>query len=1015
MKFVRAVIFAALFYASGAAAQFSPGCGAGFCGNNGSGGGTPVVPFLESERSVWNLDTGGTGGPDFIYDYAFINHVQVGNFQPVSPGSYASPNFVWASGNPVWNRDVIDPATGYVNAAGISGNQVFGGHLLIPASSNYATYVLTWSGQGNLSLSAGTWTTTNITGTGCVTNSNGNWTGTGCRVEVTYSGAQTQIGWRVNTTNPSSGGYLNNFKFFRAADEADLLAGKVYRTPWKQKLVELNPSAIRAMNWLGGNSSFQMRWETRLPPTYAAYSGGSFTNGPPYPQSGESAENVLTVGSAAGMPVTMQHGEVVTTRMGTSMVRSGNKTVSAIAKCDPATTCTCTGSATDQVTATAHGFLTGDTVVFVISAGMVELSYWDSTITVCDANHFNTTINTTSFATFTAGTVSEQVYLQVGGRGFYPIIDNLGAPIASEGSNNFLHANDYRTFFFDKSMSASRNGGGTQILGAWVVKGTNSSGSPATVGADLGVPVELIVKLINEIDAMYVAQGFGGPTHLWLNVGAPALLSMDPDYSVASNPAIQSVYVALNGANGYAGLPARSGVLLEYNNETWNCCSASFTQAAYIARRGVVVNPVATPANYSYYSAVRSAVMAQDVRGFFGSNTRIKLVQATKACCGPTDTPSAGRINGSALYYVDPTVATFAKPVVTGTTTNTSPNITLTSTTGLVECSGITGTNVPPGTSTSSVQLHITGPTTGTLQSNCGSFPANVNATGTGAATFTITPTPQSYHDYFAYAPYLDLTASYVQTFSTGLRNDTAMYWGTDNSGTLSMTGGTGGVPSTALVTTAVAAGTPVVRQILVGTGITAGTYVTAVAGSSPNYTLTLNQNATVTAGTTITAPANGGGNFVGAANPTQALVNFVANLTGGGGAIPEYYGYAQSYDTTLGALGQKAIQYEGGTNWPVAVSTYFSTALTPNEAAFMAAAQGSTQWATAFVTATNAYSALSSTIMPAIYAGVFARWGHVSVNALNSPSPDTYSGGVEGAAWNAEWTQLGTRNAGIP
>lgn len=976
--------------------------------------------FLESERSVWNLDTGGVVGPDFIYDYAFINHVQVGNFQPVNSGSYASPGYVWTLANPVWNRDILDAATGYVNAAGISGNQTFGGHLLLPASSNYATYVLTWSGQGNLSMASGTWTTTNITGTGCVTNSNGNWTGTGCRVEVTYSGAQAQIGWRVNTTNPSSGGYLNNFKFFRAADEADLLAGKVYRTPWKRKIADLNPSAIRSMNWIGGNSSFQMRWENRLPATYAAYSGGAFTIGPPYPQSSESATNVLTVGSAAGMPVAMQHGEIVTTRMGTSMVRSGNKTVSAIAKCDPGTTCTCSGSGTDQVTATAHGFSTGDRVVFVTTSGMPELNYWDSVVTVCDANHFNTTINTTSFTTFSAGTVSVQVTLNVGARGAYPIIDNLGGPIASNGSSNFLHANDYRMFIFDKSMSASRDSGGTQILGAWVVKSTNSAGSPATVGADLGVPVELIVKLINEIDEIYVAQGFGGPTHLWLNVGAPALLSMDQDYSVASNPAIQSIIVALDGANGYSGLPARSGVLMEYNNETWNCCDASFTQPAYVARRGQVVNSVATSANYSYYSAVRSAVMARDVRGYFGANPRVKLVQSGRASGGPADTPNTGRINGAALFYADPTVATFPTSTVTGSTTNNNANITVTSTVGIVECSGISGTNIPAATSLNSVQAHIVNATTITLTKDCGTvFPSSVLATGTGAGTFTIAPTPQSYHDYFASAPYLDLTAAYVQTASTGLIDDTARYFGTDNSGTLSMTGGTGGVASNSLVITAVGAGTPVGRQELVATGIPAGSYVSAVAGVSPNYTLTVvtpaGSTITVANGTTITAPANGGGNYVGVANQTQAFVNFVASVTGVGGAIPEYYVYAQDFDTKLGAIGQKSIQYEGGTNWKVGVGeVYRSTTLTPNMAAFMAAAQGSTQWASAFVTATDAYSALSNTIMPSIFAGVFARWGHVSVNALNSPGPDTYSGGVEGAAWNAEWSQLGTRNQSL-
>ena len=82
--------------------------------------------------------------------------------------------------------------------------------------------------------------------------------------------------------------------------------------------------------------------------------------------------------------------------------------------------------------------------------------------------------------------------------------------------------------------------------------------------------------------------------------------------------------------------------------------------------------------------------------------------------------------------------------------------------------------------------------------------------------------------------------------------------------------------PTKALVTSAVSAGIPVVNQLLVGAGINPGTYIAAVSGSSPAYTLTLSQNATVANGTTIRSPSNGGGNYIGAANPTQAITNFV-------------------------------------------------------------------------------------------------------------------------------------------
>lgn len=584
------------------------------------------VRGITSKRSSINVNF-----VDFIYDYQFINHIQVA-FTGVAPVA----TFWFTSGNQVWNSSILD-ANGWANNSVANGNS-HGNHILVPSSSDYSTYVIKWDGRGTLTL-GGTWTETFTSGTGYAKNSNGNWSGKDITIEATYSGAASpaQLAWRVTATDPlSAGDYFRNLKIYRKSDETDLLAGKIFRSGYKQQLVTLNPSVIRFMNWTGANDAQQCRFENRAVPTYATYGGVNPRISPPYGET--TGVNQMTLASASGMPVAMQHGEIVQTRFGSGIVRGGAKTISAITKANPGV-----------VTATAHGFSNGDKVIPIITAGMTQLDHWQVTATVIDADNFSIGVDTTSFTTFTAGTVMEYISLNVGARGEYPVIFTDGITPASNYSNNYLRSNDYRACYFDKTIAASRDGSGNLVYGAWmIVAQASNSYLPYTPN----VPLEICTALVNEVNDLALSQGVGGQTDMWICIPHMAMLSMDPDYTAASNPAIGAVNVVLNGANGFSGLRSRCNLLVEYSNETWNL-AASAPQTTYLSRRGVLRDSV-NGSGSSYMAALRSTVMVKDIKTVFGGTNRVKYVLSGQGTIGIANgSTNYNRAFGATAYNND--------------------------------------------------------------------------------------------------------------------------------------------------------------------------------------------------------------------------------------------------------------------------------------------------------------------------------------------------------------------------
>src|SRR6185437_3759161 len=94
-------------------------------------------------------------------------------------------------------------------------------------------------------------------------------------VSITLSGTKPgpQGLFVAVSSTGAAGAFVRNVRFYRAEDAADLAKGLIFRRGWKQPLVDLCPSAVRFMNWLGGNSDRNCRFENRTPPNNVGWAG----------------------------------------------------------------------------------------------------------------------------------------------------------------------------------------------------------------------------------------------------------------------------------------------------------------------------------------------------------------------------------------------------------------------------------------------------------------------------------------------------------------------------------------------------------------------------------------------------------------------------------------------------------------------------------------------------------------------------------------------------------------------
>lgn len=975
-------------------------------------GAAPVVASGFSQRSVINMNFLS------MNSYAFINHYSSSATTPFGTSYSSTTNsFGQAIG-----------ADGWPNVAEANGAKI-GGLINLPGANAFAgPYVIQWQGDGNFWLDSApmVWTETNLVTPGGATFTNGQpditiptntqlavgtpivfdttaagftaWTPyyvlaagkTNTNIRVTairfsttaknatasgtlatmygpyqrssdgrwkntqgISGADARIIANVSvTTAPKSlnvlmngtdiyslGSYAKNLQVFRLEDEADLLAGKIYRTGFKQPLVDLNPSAIRFMNWCDGGWPSVMRFENRRMPNTVGVNGAvDFTQSPAYGNiSGVNqwtlAAATPTSGNTKTTPVADFNGELVTCRIPNANfgVRTGRYTVTAI-----------TNGATPQVTTSAaHGFSTGDTVVHVIPGNMPRLHFFPVVIDVVNSTQYTLrSVDTTTFGTFNNALGNQfcciYLSLAVGGRSAYPLMQVDGAqpqgytsPIAPGGNHG--------TFLFDRSHAGKTDGtaasftgsisgttltvssvtgviaigqtlgaasggvsGGTRIVSGsgstWTISPSQTTSSRTMnstgwvygvwfyngVGCGNYIPVEYCTAMVNEINAMSIAQGIAGTVHCWMNTPICALTPTDPDYTTASDWALGVADVALNASSslraaGYSVLGNNAQLFLEMTNETWN---QNFIFAYANRRQNMRWPGTSTGSNVDWH-AFQSAQVMKLVKASYPSVKTVLGGWAIVGCAPGGSGANYELINGSNTLNGDGTI--FNSPGYSYTT--------------------------DPYTTTAGLGI------------------------------------PMTYHDAFAIATYFKPKNAYFSLTGTGtFTDDSALYNGT-----------------------------------------------------SP---------------------------YAGAANPTQAITNFINQMLGtppivnaeattfyvdavGNGTLKQFADVAR-------ALGKVAINYEGGADWSTTAGDLAGTqgsehTITSADALFTTAVQNSSLWSTTQVDYFNRAALVVGAAMPSVYNHIgygTQRWSYAY--------PDAYSGTTEGGGFNATWAAMGTRNRAL-
>lgn len=601
-----------------------------------------------------------------VNEYKFINSLQEGQDSLSPVGSNWSTGTVWnglildAGGYPCTNQiNAQCPFTGTPNPAA---SKTFGGSISVPASTNYAgTYCFQGFGSGKVLLLTGTWTEQagnpcgSFTGT-FVKTSNGHWTVTdetwsGWCIPITYTGpVSTSISMQVTTDDTNgTGHYIKGLNIYQLSDQTDLLAGKIFRAGFKQPLVSLDPSAIRFMNWLGGNEIGEFRFQDRpLPNNQIGFSGlySPYVGLVPYTSS--SGTNQLAVASATGMPVTYKHGERVAFRAGSTTTNGtfGNngsnfsQTISSISYAAGTVTVTTTGN---------HGFADGDTIITQLS-GVALLNWYPAVINTsgCGANcytfSFGTVITGCANTAACGGFASEFYTMNVGSRGSYPLLQYSGT--ANFAFFFTLTSGSYYQFCLSKDLPGQTDGAGNWIYGAWIPC-ANGTGNGAQGGSARPVPLEIATALVNELNAMIPVH----PINMWFVPPALGVVCnasyCDPDGDASSEYPANAVNVIMNGANGYAGLNSPAQLIVQGGgNELWN---SAWGQSAQFAWRGFLRWGNST-SDFDSFSELASLWQINDIKTSPYASARVHYIDAGQMVTGATlNGYNYDRITGSGL------------------------------------------------------------------------------------------------------------------------------------------------------------------------------------------------------------------------------------------------------------------------------------------------------------------------------------------------------------------------------
>ena len=659
----------------------------------------PVIPGI-SRRAVVNMNT-AQNNPDYLT----INLIQMA---PTTIGPWST---TWSSGT-IWSSAVLDPqgwpcwnpasppaGTTCTNTSGSNNpaqGRGFGGGYWVPASANFAgPYCYQGYGTGvvNINANAGGVTFTAASGQKCATfsaslNCDGTSQGgsgtasistsiltvtdeswTGWCIALTLSGSLNDLGFDVTSDDPNNTGhYFKGFQIYQQPDGADL-AGTglctpnpcIFRAAAKQTYLNYDPSYVRMVNWAAATLGADMNFTKRMTPLNAIGYGGngaSFTT-QFLPYQASSGTYALTVSGVTGTPTNMTQGEVAQFRVGTTTTGGGEPQISALSIPISGTVQITTGG--------TFPFANGDTIIICISNCLPTTSTNKILnlfpVTVASGGGTNTI--TFSFAN-TAGLTAcsgncsaiaaEFFTLQVGSGGnrtAYPMVNNQGAAPFSIFSN--LTAGNLTNFCFNKNY-----------VGQW-----DGAGNPVTGGVWMqcngyGIPIELMVAWINELNAMSPAHTI----NLWYQVPPTALICntfyCDADTTSTNEWPANAVDVIMNPgstsrAKGYSELKSPAQLIVEGGNELW-CGSVGGSQdiAKWAYYRYLGSN---APNDCYFGSTLWSAWVVRDIKQssvYSSYGSRIHFIRTGQAVAGgATSTGNAESIMGNSNVgtYVLPDAA----------------------------------------------------------------------------------------------------------------------------------------------------------------------------------------------------------------------------------------------------------------------------------------------------------------------------------------------------------------------
>jgi hypothetical protein len=231
-------------------------------------------------------------------------------------------------------------------------------------------------------------------------------------------------------------------------------------------------------------------------------------------------------------------------------------------------------------------------------------------------------------------------------------------------------------------------------------------------------------------------------------------------------------------------------------------------------------------------------------------------------------------------------------------------------------------------------------------------------------------------------------------------------------------------------LTSAATGGSPNRGQPFTGSGVTAGTFIIALltgsAGASGS-TYSINQSQTVSS---PTAMSNTGGNYVGAANQSQAISNFINRVADSAGLFPNdqtMFHYSNlRYPAIATGIGLTKVlmSYEGSQDWVTGIGAANTAGFnnTYQQALFQLAALDSSQFGTALTGFFNTICAIPNIFAPAVFLFITGSFGPNETNQRWAFClPDSYANvsgtPTEGQALlnNGAWVAMSARNVALP